>query len=253
MSFFNKYGLLNAASSSNKDRVDENTLMYSMLYILTTGKGVKEHDEDYSHFLKLCEVDTGIYLQRPELGGENYSQKDRYMSHDQLTSIVSYLSMKGRTVEIQEIYDQFSLMRYDNLNPKDPTWMQIQHPRDIFYIKSLLGSRISKLFCFLLTLIELNGVYKLRPLNTETGLKKVYHEIRRALKFKNPEHDNIMVETDSKLLAFIRLSTWNNNTYWKIAQYVMRKREVLRSFQECFRYYFKKYDHPLHLNNFEIK
>ena len=245
MKYFNKYGLLNA-DQGGPDRVDENTLMYSLLYMLTTGKGIKEHNEDYSHFIKLIEIKKGIYLQRPELGLENYSEKDRYMSHDQLTSIVSYYAMKGETVKIQEIYDRFNFMRYDNLNPENPTWMQIQHPRDILFIKSLLGSSVSKLFCFLLTCVELVGVYKLRALDKkESGFIKFYREIRRAFKFIDREHDNVMIETDGKLLAFIRLSAWNSKMMWNIAKYLMAGREELKTFQECQNYYFKKEDHPL--------
>jgi len=249
MKYFNKYGLLNA-NVGRENRVDENTLMYSMLYMLTTGKGIKEHDGDYAHFLRLCETAPGIYLQRPELGGEDYFPIDRYMSHDQLTSIVAYYSMKGRTDKIQEIYDAFSFMRYDNLNPENPTWMQIQHPRDIFFIRGLLGSWLSEQLCFIITCVELMGTLKLRAKDkSESGFTKFYRTIRRSLKIVNEEQDNVMIETDSKLLAFIRLHAWKSGFKWKVARWIMSKKKETPTFASCFRRYFGKTDHPLHLKH----
>ena len=145
--YLNKYGLINSAIKE-PDVTDENTLLYTMEYLLLGG--IVDYADLY-YFIDFSYTGTpGLYHQFPP-DNKVMHAKDLYMSPDQLIAILACLEHFSRHYLKLGIWYWLKnhWFTYDNLSRKT-NFKRIMQPAAIAYAGTLSGSAFWR---FILNLI----------------------------------------------------------------------------------------------------
>lgn len=142
----NKYSLINATGDEG---VSENTLLFSVENLFMGNSDVKL--DDIILFIEKLEVEEGLYNNLPSL----VIGKDKFMSHDNITAIVSLSKQKGMSYH-KLIWEWLKshLMTYDNISKKT-SLRRILHPRDMIYYGYCADSTLCRFLLPLLCIIML--------------------------------------------------------------------------------------------------
>jgi hypothetical protein len=229
MSYYNKYGLLNACD--NDETVQENSILYS-LELAQKIIGFNYHWDKILNYMQLCKVRTGLYHQRPV----NECPVDEQMSHDQLTAFIIASKLLGLEIH-KEIWAE---IKRQNLGYNDwnVTSYRPLHPRDIIYYGMMCGSKAWYLLYpifLLISIISCWGTYYKRP-QIDVAIVEFFKTgiwNRRTL-----------VESSGKLLSWTRTVTLMPKTF-KILSWVIEKTSIMGSWNDVFLVYFPDPNHPL--------
>ena len=211
MSYWDSNNLLN---SRNNEQFGENSILFTIENFHLGEEVSKEIDAA----IEKMTIRQGLYMQNVN----NYG----YMSHDNLTALMSYLPANVRKEIWEEIKRQW--FRYDNVNPDSPSWSRILHPRDIIYYGILGGSALAWLGFPLYLLMMLITVF------TDC---------------ENNEFGSPIFSTSGKLLLWVRYKGMQNNALFsltfKALSYIMKKSSMLPSWYDVFKFYFNQdNNHP---------
>lgn len=217
--YFNKYGLLNAQPCNSNSEAEENSLLFTGLYLIflkRSGYSYVKLLNKYIEFVELCRVGDGLFNQTPNPG-----PNDLHMSHDTLTGLVSVsieFSLNYHTEIWKELKRQN--LRYDNVSPNSPKrWL---HPRDIIFYGICANSTICKLLSPILWII---------------------HAIACIQKYK-VRNGNKIWKTDGKILTFLRCQILNWKASIKIYGLFNKLFAGFKNWFHVFSVYYKK-DHPV--------
>ncbi len=215
--FYNLYGLINAHAN---EVLAENTLLFSIEYYMLT------KDEAFLEkiliYLNNCKVQKGLYNQHPI----PQPDKGAFMSHDQLTAIVALFHSLGMKRQVQEIWSELKRQwfRYDNTNPKAPSWNRIMHPRDIIYYGYCAENVLCKALypilalCMIITCIQ---SYKVR-------------------------NNRKIIKTDGKLLSWVRCKGSKLHRTFKLLTWIISSNSYFVCWRNIFLTYFGHEQHPIH-------
>lgn len=236
--YFDEEGLLKANLNQESS---ENGMLYTCQYYFLR----KPDYVAYANYYKCvdkCKVPhySGLYNQYPnqiKLTGD-----DIYMSHDQLTSIISFLYDANNMKEVKAIWKEIKMQkfRYNNVTPDAPG-LKFLHPRDILYCGYLAGSFICKLLFPILFLIILETTitkYKYRP--------TLFNRIKFWWETSVWMPTTAILKTDGLLLNFVRFNavqTSGMKFTKKICEWILKKRFGEKYWTNIFNIYFP-YDHP---------
>lgn len=212
--FYNIYGLINPTS---QDIVSENCPLVTVEYIFLLGLESKRNmlleQALRSYIEALKNPITNRFNNIPGL----LEGEDRYISHDQYTSICCYSYSRGLSYH-KEFWKNVKFGTYDNLTGKFNI-NRILHPRDYIFLgylnRNLVCTLLMPLF-YLLTLIMFSTRYKVRPTLWERiksgftlstrKIEKTDDELLTFVRFncfkKKPWHFRIVYAICMKLLAF---------------------------------------------------
>jgi hypothetical protein len=217
--FRDKYGLIN--SRSDEDNAENAILFTIQHYILTN----EEYDVNIIHnALNNMRIAAGIMTQRPESHG--ISGHDHYMSHDNLTAIISFSYIQNSYYH-KELWEEIKRQwfRYNNIDEIQGFYKKLLnprflHPRDILFYGTLCGGFLWKL------LIPFTLFFMLISFNKRKGG---------------------VLKTDDDLLNFVKLSAlrsqnWFWRQVWKFNMWKVRRE--FGSYHNVFRIYFKEEAHP---------
>jgi hypothetical protein len=211
--YFDEYNLV---VNTPYAKLRENSLLWTAQYFFLT--------RDADVFLALdnaierCRVSRGLYKQHPGgLFGE-----DRYMSHDQLTAIMSF-SYDQHLYFHKEIWNEIETQGYLYNNLKDGK-IRLLHLRDLCFYGYLCGSWRWKLLIPLLIFFVFFSWKSYKIIDV----------------VKVPK-------TDDELLNFVRFSTLRKNSklwelLWKL--YYKKVCKEHGSYNAVFRIYFPAENHP---------
>jgi hypothetical protein len=135
----NKYGLINASVEHDDSIVHENSILYTMEYVLLTG--TTSFDEDLIKYIFNSNAGwPGLYNQFPPTNIIVH-EKDRYMSPDQLIAFLAVLQYKEMWWIIQNIWVWLkkSYFTYDNVSA-EVNFDRIMQPAAISFAGALNGS-----------------------------------------------------------------------------------------------------------------
>lgn len=220
INYFNKYGLLNAQSCSLDSEAEENTLLFSGIYLISlkrSGKPYQEFLQKYIEYVELCRVGPGLFNQTPVVPDNH----DKYMSHDTLTGLIcvskefdlSYHTEIWKTIKKQYFC-------YNNVDSKFMS--RPLHPRDIIFYGIIADSRICKLLWSILWIIQ--AVACIQKYKTRNGIK--------------------IWKTDGKILAWLRCQTLGWNKSLRMYQFLNRICSGFHNWFHVFSIYYKK-EHPI--------
>lgn len=206
----------------------ENGILFTLeAYLLSKDEDLRK---SLIFAIYFCRESKGIYKQTPmPMGGD-----ERYMSHDQLTAFTVLSLLENLNVH-SELWEEIKRqgLRYNNVDVTNniKNWLQnnrFLHPRDILYYGYCNGSIICTLLLPLLFIILLEN-------------------LRKKYKIINGEK---VLETDGKLLNFIRVAPFKNSRlswkiYSKIQDFIIKK--LYGGWHNIFKIYFKEEDHPCNI------
>lgn len=249
MSFFNRYGLINA---SEVEDVSENCPLFTAEYLILKeilGETDVQVELDLVKYIHALEnPETNRYNNIPGILDGN----DRYVSHDQYTTICAFSAAKGYDFH-KKIWKEIKFGTYDNLK-SGFSISGLMHPRDYIYIGYLNDNFWCKLlmplFCIILIESFLN-VTKVRPTFWER-LKSGFTLEKRTMK-----------GTDGQLLTLVRMwgikkdkRPWILSKTWDLCLYIAKK-TFTNGFRGIFETYFPNSEHPNRvlsskINNYNI-
>ena len=234
MTYFNKYGLLNAHEHED---VSENTPLFSLEHIILK----KLAKEDPSH-IEVSLIEYIEKLRNPSTNRFNnipdiLTGSDAYISHDQYTTICAFSHRHGLNYH-KEFWSGVKYGTYDNISGKFNVHRVI-HPRDLLYIgylnDNILCKLLMPLFC-LMTIQIFLSTYKVR-----NGIK--------------------IIKTDGQLLTLVRNYGLNGksklfNWTFKLCEWISR-RKFNGGYKGIFKMYFPFNNHPNHIladqiNNYNL-
>lgn len=143
LDYFNKYGMLNECLRDT-EYSSENCMLFTTVFTLLRKEAKGDYEtslEAFKAYLKLCKIRTGLYNQFPY----EVTTGDKWMSHDQLTSIIRM--SKEFDLGIHEaIWKEIKRQhfKYDNVHP-DTFWTKEggwHHPMHIMYYGLVCGSKL---------------------------------------------------------------------------------------------------------------
>ena len=169
--------------------------------------------------LEDMDLGKGLYKQAPHIGLDQ--GHDSYMSHDQLTAIICYLSIKGRKDKIKEILKAFKYgISYNNVDSK----FRPMHPRDLIFYNIMNGSILAWLLLPLLLLITF--------ITFKQNIKK-----RNGVELQ---------KTDGEILYYIKREC--TNAFRPVNSYCeSRVKSRFGSWDKLFNVYFRDDNHPINL------
>lgn len=200
----------------------ENSFLWTMsllIVLLNKGEDVGNLKLTLGIALDDMYLGKGLYKQAPHLGLN--SGHDSYMSHDQLTAIICYLSFIGDKARIKEILKAFKYgVSYNNVDNK----FRPYHPRDLIFYNIMAGSRLAYLFLPLLWLITLYTFIKDTKTRNGRAIKKTDGEI---LHYTRRSCTNVFKPIDGmcNMLVRRRFGSWDKlfSTYYKDAKHPINK------------------------------
>ena len=152
--FVDSHGLVN--SRTDEDNAENSILWTVELYFLMKEKGQDTSliQSSIDNALQNMTIGKGLYKQNPNyLHPKEDPYHEAYMSHDQLTAIVTYAKAISRQDLIEDIvgviFSQYGIL-YDNKNPEKPSINRALHPRDLCYYFLLSNKLKSKVLGLLL-------------------------------------------------------------------------------------------------------
>jgi len=166
----------------------------------------------------------GIYAQHPS---HQLQGHDRYMSHDQLTAIFVLSTVNNTNVRF-EIWEEIKRqwLRYNNVDNTDTVaekWRNMRwvHPRDLIFYAYCVGSIWGKLLLPFLIIGLMINMWNKKQVNA---------------------HGGVFLDTDGKLLTFLRLKALNSTILNKMFDKIVKHR--FGSWGFIFKTYFRYNDHP---------
>lgn len=200
MDYFNKYGMLNEGLTDS-EYSSENCMLFTAVYILL----LKEKGKDYSALLEAfkaylegCKIRTGLYNQFPY----EVSTGDKWMSHDQLTSIMR-ISKEFDLGIHEDIWKEIKRQnfKYDNVNPykfwnMEGGW---HHPMHIMYYGYIAGGILWKMLWPLLLFFSLFACSS--PKERTSGKQICWVKFKRLFPF---------IHKLNTMLVNIKNGSWGN-------------------------------------------
>jgi len=159
--FVDGHGLVN----SRKDESNgENSFLWTVeLYFLMKERDLdtRQIESSLDKALEKMKIGQGLYKQNPAYPHpKEHGTKEAYMSHDQMTAILTYCKATGKQEIIDnitaEMFSQWVVI-YDNKDPEDPSIERVMHPRDFPYYYILSSSRVKKILGLILFPIVLGA------------------------------------------------------------------------------------------------
>lgn len=228
MSYFNKYGLLNACD--NDENVQENCPVYTLE--LAQQLNNPRYLDNILKYMELCKIREGLYHQRPV----NECPLDEQMSHDQLTTFIIASKLAGLNVHT-EIWNEIKRQNF-GYNDWNVSSYRPLHPRDTIYYGILCGSKLWWILYpvfLLISVISCWGTYYKRP--------QIDVAIVNFFKTGTWER-RTLVESSGKLLSWTRTVILMPKTF-KILTWVVEKTSIMKSWKDVFLVYFPDPKHPL--------
>lgn len=243
MPIVNEYGLYNAHEG---DIVSENCILFSVENVIfkeQKDEDTSEMDEKIINYIeKMRNHESHRFNNIPFIT----EGPDKYISHDQYTSLCAFSKAKGLDYH-KEFWNDIKFMTYDNLTGEFNI-KKLIHPRDYIYIGYLNDNFWCKLAMPLFCLIIFQSFwakYKVRPTidwRIREGLKvegSIIDKIKAMFAFPKRK----MIVTEGELLGLVRWwglqgDSWLFNQTWKLCQWLMTKRKFPRGYEEVTEVYF---------------
>lgn len=228
MPIVNKYNLLNAHEG---DIVSENCPLFSLENIILdtiNGEDSSEMEKNLiSYIEKMRNPATKRFNNIPYI----LEGPDKYISHDQYTSICAYSAYRDLDFH-KEFWKEVKYGTYDNLK-KGFSIKGLMHPRDYIYIgylnNNLMCKLLMPLFC-LMILESFMAKYKVRP--------TLWARIKSGFTLETRK----MVVTEGELLGLVRAFGLKKRSFlfnmtWKLCMFRM-KFKFPEMYKDAFALYF---------------
>tara|TARA_R110000803_G_scaffold187128_5_gene249503 strand:- start:1560 stop:2309 length:750 start_codon:yes stop_codon:yes gene_type:complete len=227
MPIVNEYGLLNAHEG---DIVSENCPLFSLENIILKimlGKDSSDMEEKLIAYIeKMRNHETKRFNNIPFIT----EGPDKFISHDQYTSICAYSAYRGLNFH-KEFWKEVEFGTYNNLE-RGFHIKHILHPRDYIYIGYLNDNIFCKLLMplFCLMIVEsFWGKYKVRP--------TLWARIKSGFSLETRK----MIVTEGELLGLVRKVGLKDKSFlfnwtWKVCMWRMKSK-----FPDGYKGVFRKY------------
>jgi len=258
MPVVNEYDLLNAHEG---DIVSENCILFSVENVILrekNGKDTSEMDKNIINYIeKMRNHKSHRFNNIPNIT----EGPDKYISHDQYTSLCAFSARKGLDYH-KEFWKDIKFGTYDNLTGEF-NLKKIMHPRDYIYIGYLNDNIVCKLLMplFCLIIVEsFSSKFKVRPTidgRIVQGFKtkgSLWTKIKTI--FTLPSRK--MIVTEGELLGLVRNwglqdKSWLFNQTWKFCMWLMHKIKFPGGYKDVFKLYFHLApQHPNILESYEL-
>jgi len=215
--FLDSYGLVLPHPGTE---VRENSILFTVEHYMLTG----ERKELVQDLIELCRTDKGLYSQHPSHALQG---KDRYMSHDQLTAMIAFSKMNDLDIH-KEFWEEIKRQwyRYNNIDVPQ-TFMEkllnkrFLHPRDIIFYSYCNKGLGGYLFFPILIIIMIISLWQKKEVIA---------------------HGEVCLDTDGKLLSYVRMKAIDNRVVTFLFNWIIKKR--FGSWHNIFKEYFRYEDHP---------
>jgi len=222
MKYLNKAMLLNSPRKDVPQDINENSVLFTLVYCLRYQEKHKENPALFKnieeHLYKLLEYEKGDVWLRNVLPGDGLKE-DQYTSRDQLIAYFIFFKLSGQKATMKKSFRTMikKLFTYDNVTKKINI-KRIIRPRDWIYLGYLAGSKI----CYLLM-----PWYYLTALFTVLGASKKHTSGAQLLWLQK--------KVDSHILS---------NPFWTIFNDILSDEYASKNWSdEIFKLYYPA-DHP---------